>query len=110
MSEIAEILSTIERLQRELEDLTVRGLRTTGPEHLGSLRGLREEFERIGADHLAGRIRALIEKIESDDAGSAECLLYAQSSLRVFERALTLETARGTLEHLLAPEGAEEDE
>ncbi|MFT5326472.1 MAG: hypothetical protein ACI8P0_004347 [Planctomycetaceae bacterium] len=91
MSEIPEIVQTIEFLQREFEELAIRGLRTCGPEHLTALTHVCEEFSGIGAAHLAGRIRELIHAIESDDRKAAEALLRAQSTLRTFERVLTLE-------------------
>lgn len=103
MQDIDEIVQTIERLQGEFEDLAVRGLRSVGPQHLGTLQAVREEFERIGAGHLAGRIAAVVEAIRSDDRGAAAALLRAQAELRVFERILTLEVAgeiiRSHMEH-----------
>ena len=107
MAETDEIVQTIERLQGELEDLTVRGLRSSGPEHLGALTALREEFERIGADHLAGRIAGLVEAVRNDEVGAAAALLRTQASLRVFERVLTLETAADALRALLQDEKGE---
>lgn len=97
MSEIPELVQTIEFLQREFEELAIRGLRTCGPEHLTSLRHVCEEFSGIGATHLAGRISELIQAIESDDRKAAEALLRAQSTLRTFERVLTLEFAEQVL-------------
>ena len=103
MSEIPQLVQTIEFLQREFEELAIRGLRTCGPEHLTSLRHVSEEFTSIGATHLAGRIQELIDAIESDKRQGAQALLRAFSTLRTFERVLTLEYA----ENLLS---AEEDE
>lgn len=100
MQDIGEIVQTIERLQGEFEDLAVRGLRTAGTVHLGSLETLREEFERIGAGHLAGRIAEVVTAIRNDDRGAAGALLRAQASLRVFERVLSLEAAGAMLEGL----------
>jgi hypothetical protein len=93
MSDIPEIVQTIGFLQREFEELAIRGLRTCGPEHLTSLTHVCDEFSSIGASHLSGRIRELIRAIESDDRTAAEALLRAQSTLRTFERVLTLEFA-----------------
>ena len=109
MAETDEIVQTIERLQSAFEDLAVRGLRSAGPADLATLTALREEFERIGADHLAGRIVAVIDAIRNDDRAAAAALLRAQASLRVFERVLTLEVAADSLQALLAS-GEEEDE
>jgi hypothetical protein len=106
MLETEEIVQTIERLQGALEDLAVRGLRSAGPGDLSALALLREEFERIGADHLAGRISTVIEAIRNDDRSSAPALMRAQASLRVFERILTLEVAGDLLNSLLPAEAA----
>lgn len=92
-----EILQTIERLGGAFADLMVRGLRSAGPKDLAVLRAMREEFERIGAGHMAERVAIVVAGIEKDDPGAAAALLRAQASLRVFERILTLEAAAGAL-------------
>jgi hypothetical protein len=102
----AEVVQTVERLESELVDLGIRGLRAVGPQHLASLEALRDEFARIGADHLAGRIAALVQAIRADDRNAAS-LLRAQASLRVFERVLTLQTVGQMLQHADEPEAAE---
>jgi hypothetical protein len=104
MADIDEIVQTIDRLQGEFEDLAVRGLRAAGPQDLATLRALREEFERIGADHLAGRIATVLSAMENNDRSAASALLRAQASLRVFERILTLQTVEPILANLLQPE------
>ena len=109
MAELDEILQTIERLESALDDLAVRGLRSAGPQDLASLDALREEFERIGAGHLAGRIAAVITGIRNDDRGAAATLLRARASLRVFERVLTLEVAEGVLGSMGVPDEGEDD-
>jgi hypothetical protein len=108
--ETDEIVHTIARLQGEFEDLAVRGLRAAGPAHLASLEVLREEFERIGAGHMSGRIAAVIEAIRNDDRGAAAALLRAQASLRVLDRILTLEAAGTALQALLAQDEAEDED
>jgi hypothetical protein len=100
----AEIVQTVERLEGELVDLAIRGLRAVGPQHLASLEALRQEFERIGADHLAGRIATLVGAIRADDRNAAVALLRAQASLRVFERVLTLQAVGGVLQRTAGPE------
>jgi hypothetical protein len=102
-----EIAQTIDRLQGAFEDLTVRGLRSAGLRDLATLRAVREEFERIGADHLAGRIAEVIRAIEAHDRMAARALLRAQASLRVFERILTLQVAAGALKVMIDGEQAE---
>lgn len=109
MLEIAEIVQTIEHVRSAFEDLTVRGLRSAGPEHVATLSALRDEFERIGAGHLAGRIAAVVEALRGGEARAATALMRAQASLRVFERVLTLQVAGQTLSGLLESTDAEDE-
>lgn len=102
MQDSGEIVQTVEHLQSAFEELAIRGLRSAGPGQLATLAALREEFERIGADHLAGRIADVVTAIQNDDRGAAAALLRAQASLRVFERILTLEAAAGALDEIIA--------
>jgi hypothetical protein len=106
MLETSEIVQTIEHVQSAFEDLMMRGLRSAGPEHLATLSALREEFERIGAGHSAGRLAAVVEAMRRGEAGAA-ALLRAQASLRVFERVLTLQAAAETLSTFLESVDAE---
>jgi hypothetical protein len=107
MTETAEILHTIDHLHTVLADLIVRGLRSVAAAQLAQLESLREEFERIGADHLAGRIDELAQAVRDEEAGAAPALLRAQTSLNLFERILTLEHATELLQGLLVEEGEE---
>ena len=53
MTENDEIARAISRLQAELEDLAIRGLRTAGTQQLAPLKGMREDFElEIGRAHV----------------------------------------------------------
>lgn len=97
MSEIDEVVDTLDRLNGELQDLLVRGLRVCGPEHLGTLRAIHSELTRVGAEHLAERLAVLMSALEADDRNAAAALLHTQASLRVFERVLTLQVAEQTL-------------
>jgi hypothetical protein len=107
MSPTNEILQAVDRLAGVLADLVVRGLRSAGPAQLVPLEALREEFDRIGAAHLAGRIAGLLDAVRRDDRSAAAALLRAQTSLRLFERILTLEHAAELLQTLTTtPEGA----
>jgi hypothetical protein len=105
-NEVAEVLQTLDRLHAALADLVVRGLRSAGPAQLAPLEALREEFGRIGAEHLAGRLGDLFDAVRNDDRGAAAALLRAQTSSRLFERLLTVEHAQGLLAALL-PDGEE---
>jgi hypothetical protein len=108
MDEINEIVQTIELLQDELDDLLVRGLRAVDAATLARLRAARDEFRRIAAEHIATRLEELVTAIENDDPGAARALLQAQTSLRLFERVLSLDVAvmklRGLVESVAACE------
>jgi hypothetical protein len=104
MTETTEILQTVDRLHTILADLIVRGLRSVGPAQLVALDSLREEFERIGAGHLAGRIAELAQAVREEEPRAARALLQAQTSLNLFERILTLEHATELLKGLLVEE------
>jgi hypothetical protein len=111
MSEVLEIQQVIEHLQGVLENLITRGLRAAGLAERNALATLGEEFTRIGASHLAERVEALRAALESDDADGPNRLFKAQASLRLFERVLTLEVARGALNQWKAArEAADEPE
>ncbi|HVK78871.1 MAG TPA: hypothetical protein VM734_36475 [Kofleriaceae bacterium] len=101
-----QICATVETLRGELDDLVVRGLRAAGPDDLRTLDGMREELTRIGAAHLAERAGALVDAIRADHGDAAVLLMRAQTSLRVFERVLTLDHVAGLLE-AAASAGAE---
>ena len=90
--ELDEVRHTLRRLQDELEDLTVGGLRAVGTERLPLLEALAEDFAGIGAAHLAERLEALTGGIRDGGRDAAGALLRTQSSLRLFERILTLRT------------------
>lgn len=92
-----EITHTIERLRGELEALAVRGIRAAGPDDVALLKAAGEEFERIGAAHMAERIGDVVQGIEQNDRAAAAALLRAQTSLRLFDRVLTLEVAEAAL-------------
>ncbi len=97
MTEIDEVASTLERLNGELQELLIRGIRVCGPEHLSALKGIQGELARVGAEHLAERLHTLIAAIENDDRSAASALMQTQASLRVFERVLTLQVAEQAL-------------
>jgi hypothetical protein len=96
--EFEEVAQAIDRLHGAIADLAMRGLRSAGPRDLAVLRGAREEFEQVGADHLAARVAEILRTAEAGDRSAARALLQAQASLRVFERVLTLEVAARALQ------------
>ncbi|MDZ4836718.1 MAG: hypothetical protein SGJ27_23305 [Candidatus Melainabacteria bacterium] len=97
MIDTIEIVQTIEHLQRTFEDLMLRGLKAAGPAEINTLTNIREECQRIGAYHLAERVGAIVDAIKTNGRNGAKALLQAQTSLGLFDRILTLETAHSAL-------------
>lgn len=99
---IAQVSDTVDAVRRELEGLLVRGLRAVAPQDLARLAAMRDELGRVGASHLAGDLDRLLTLTRADDRGASAALLSALSTLRVFERVLTLDTVAGLLEAVAA--------
>jgi hypothetical protein len=108
VDEIAELTNALDRLQGALDDLVVRGVRAAGAAELTRLTSLREEFRSAGAEHLAARLSGLIDTIGSGSRSAAAELLRAMTSLRLFERMLTLEVATSALSARSDEESVEE--
>jgi hypothetical protein len=107
MTETDEIMHTLDQVQIALADLAVRGLRSAGARERATLAGLRTELERVGADHLASRVAAVLAGLDGADREAAPALLRAQASVRLFERVLTLEIAAEALGVLAGPASEE---
>jgi hypothetical protein len=111
MSELLEINDTLERLNGDLLDLMIRGLRVCGPEHLNALKSIQQHLAEVGAKYLADRLMKLVAAIESDSPSAASELMETQAAMRVFERVLTLkfaETAMSEFEQITA-DASEDD-
>jgi len=88
--QLAEVVQALTRSRQLLDDLVVRGVRTAGPGELAQLDALREELARVGAQHLAGRLRTLADAMRADAPDVALGLLRAHTSIHLFDRVLTL--------------------
>jgi hypothetical protein len=97
VDEIDELRDALDRLHAAFDDLIARGLRAAGPRELARLTALADELRRAGADHLAGRLTELADRLRADDRAAAPALLRAMTSLRLFDRVLTLEVASASL-------------
>ena len=100
MSELLEINDTLERLNDDLQDLMIRGLRVCGPEHLSVLKSIQQHLTEVGAKYLADRLCKLIAAIQADSPSAAAELMETQASMRVFERVLTLQYVDDVLRQL----------
>src|SRR5262245_20018439 len=107
MSEALEIQQLVQHMQGVLEDLVTRGLRSAGSGERRALATLGDELGRIGAGHLAERVEALRNALETDAVDGPSRLFQTQASLRLFERVLTLEVAHGALLQLKVSRDAE---
>ena len=101
MSDWQEIVGIIERVQGDLADLAIRGLRVVGPQHLASLENVCEEFSRINASFLANKIGELVAAIRNDDPIAACQLMRTQTTLRLFERFVTQEAVCESLQLMI---------
>ena len=107
MSEALEVQQVVDHLQGVLENLVTRGLASAESSDRKALATLRDEFVRIGAAHLAERVGSLCEALETGDRDGPNRLLKTQASLRLFERVLTLEVARASLQQWQAADDGE---
>lgn len=98
MLDTKEIALTLEHLRSVFEQLVMRGLGSASPDQINTLRSIREECEKIGAYYLAKSVGTVLDGIHSDPRAGAKALMSAQAALRVFDRILTLETAKASLE------------
>lgn len=110
MDEIAELRDALDRLHAALDDLIVRGLRAAGAQDLARLAALRDEFRLAGAGHIADRLAELIDLVRADDRAAAGALMRAMTSIRLFDRMLTLEVAGASLASALGGGDDEEEE
>src|SRR5262245_49827891 len=97
MTVTAEILQTLEHVRATLDDLCIRGLRSAGSEQINTLTTLEQEFERIGAAHVASRLGTVIRAVRSGGHDGPKHVMRAQASVRLFERILTLSVAEDAL-------------
>jgi hypothetical protein len=104
MDELQEAAATLENVQSLLDDLVVSGVRSAPAATLAQLRARRDEFAKMGAEHLAESIQRLVACIEADDREAPGAVVRAQTSLRLFERFLSKEAASASLASMLAPE------
>lgn len=93
-----EIADTLEALKRELEALVVRGVGAAVGSELARLEATRDELAGLGASHLAERLTRLVDAARGRSPDAAGALLRTWTSLRVFERVLTLDTVAPLLD------------
>src|SRR5262245_42046940 len=109
MDELEEVGRTADALRADIETLFVRGLAASAPSDRRGLEARTEEWERVGAAHVATRLRAALTAADADAKDAAYKFLSAYTSLHAFERVLSLEVARGSWQAFLAARAGEEE-
>lgn len=114
MHTLGEVALEADAVRTEIEQLYVRGIATTSAADRKKLAAIAEEWERIGAGHVATRLRTALRAADAGTPDAPRALLSAHTSLAVFERLLSLEAAAdGWTAHIDAlsegEEGAGED-
>lgn len=108
-----EVARTVETIRGRLEELVVRGVTSAGPDEAATLGALRDELTRLDAPHLASRLGELADALtQGGRGGGVRRLLLANTTLRVFERVMTLDVVDGLLGAAAAsdPDEGEPDE
>jgi len=98
---IDEIIYTIEHIQRLFQDLVIGGLRTATQDRLNAIQSMRDEFERVGAVHIAEHLAQLHQALSTDSPEAASILMRAQARVHLLERILTIEMVEGALAQAL---------
>jgi hypothetical protein len=93
MDEIEEVAGTADALRSDIELLFVRGLGSSTPKDRRPIELRAEEWERIGAHHVAKRLRASIVSANAGGRDAPQKLLGAYTSLHTFERVSSLDAA-----------------
>jgi hypothetical protein len=107
MTELEEVGRTADAIRAELETAFVRGLATSTPNDRRALGLHTEEWERIGAHHVATRLRAALSAVDRDAKDAPRQFLAAYTTLHAFERVLSVEAARGAWQGFLAAREAD---
>ncbi len=93
----AEVCATLELLEGEIEDLFVRGLSAANADDVRTLDHAARQLDGAGASFVAARIDDVIVLQKAGAKTAAKALLQLQTTLRVFERVLTLEAVEALL-------------
>jgi precorrin isomerase len=106
--EIAELRGALDRLHAATDDLVVRGVRAAGSKEVARLTALRDEFRTAGAGHVAEALTVLIDAVAAGDRTAAPALLRTVTTVRLFDRMLTLEVAGAMLSQPTQPPAEDE--
>ncbi len=96
------LIALIQQLQVEVETLGVRGVNVASAEQINWFRHTRDRVAEMGAEHLAQKMSPLIESMEGQGTAGSARLLDLLTTIRVFDRVLTLQIAEANLAHMAA--------
>ena len=102
------LITTVLQLQREMENLAVRGIRSVDREQQQWLQHTHDSLSEMGAEYLASRISQLLDTLQVGQPSNqaAAILLDLLTTLRVFSRVMTLDAAKLHLALLIDDESA----
>ncbi|AKU93942.1 hypothetical protein AKJ09_00606 [Labilithrix luteola] len=109
-AQLEEVGRTADAIRSDIETAFVRGLATSSKGDRRGLEARTEEWERVGAHHVATRLRAALRAADADTKDAATKFLSAYTSLHAFERVLSLEAARGAWATYRASRDDDEDQ
>jgi hypothetical protein len=107
-SDIAEVGVALAAARNQLEMLFVRGLATTTASDLKGLSQQAQDWERLGAVHVAARMNRLINAINGNSGNTPHMLMTTYTSLAVLERVLSGNVAAATFQNWPADEPADD--
>ncbi|MGE0870677.1 MAG: hypothetical protein AB7P03_19080 [Kofleriaceae bacterium] len=93
----AEVTQALFGCQQAFETLVVRGIEAAGSDDVARIASIGEELSRAGARYVAGELESLVRHIRDGDRNAPRVLLRAQTTLRVFERVLSLDVGAAAL-------------
>lgn len=94
--DIAEAGSAIVAARGHIETLFVRGLATVNAADLKGLAQQADEWQRMGAVHVAARMAGFVQAANGNSPETARLLLTTYTSLAVLERVLSVDVAAAT--------------
>lgn len=100
------LISIVTQLQVEVETLGIRGVSAASSEQLNWFRHTRNRVSEMGAEFLSQKMTPLIDCMEGGGTDGATRLLDLLTTIRVFDRVLTLQTAEERLQAMAAFDAA----
>lgn len=88
--------------------MAVRGIKLIPVEQVRWLKTVEQQISEMGAEYLGQKIRFLLEAIDQDD-NPARRMYDLLTTLKVFERLLTLQAAKHKLEQLVSSDATSSD-